>query len=318
MRWGLAFAVTATLLAGCFGSAGSPGATAGLGNFDAETGDIAGLVVDDSLQPVPNASVVLDGQASTTSGPAGDFSFRFVAPGMHQVSASSEGYLETTVDLEVVAGQGTQVTLTLVPRAIADAYVETRIQAGTILCVVGFRAASANTSSVTVCTAGNLVTNTSSIETPFLDWKVGSLYGDLVGFWGETLWKSTQALGKGMRVRWFVENRPLQSGQSIGADYQQGDLLAGEGNSPLGFRIPIELARSVKNVRPQSGEGKVICSEDKPEFECWLLSGHFASAQALPTGNVNVGVTLQQRYDDYLSLFHKGELPVSFSALPDT
>lgn len=312
-----AFAVcAAAVLAGCLGS-GDTTRTKELPGFDTNTGAIAGLVVDDGLQPVSNATVALDGERNLVTGEGGGFLFEFVLPGTHELAATSDGYLDATMSIEVWAGRSNEATLTLLPREAVEAYFETRIQAGTIFCVLGFRATSANTTSFTACSVGNLVANTSFLETPFLDWKVGSLYGDLVGFWGETFWKTSQALGAGMKVRWFVENRPLGTGQSVAPDYQQGDLGSLEGVSPLAFRMPIEVARNVTNTRAQSGLGAVICPDDRPQIDCWLLSGHFNSAQTLPTGNNNVGFTFQQRYDDYLTLFHGGEMPLFFTALPD-
>ena len=108
----LAFAVA---LAGCGAPAGSEepvdeltsGADALALEATATTGVLRGVVVDDAIRPVANASVTArgpDGERSATTAADGLFGFDGLQPGTWFVSVGKVAYEETQVSAEVLAG----------------------------------------------------------------------------------------------------------------------------------------------------------------------------------------------------------------------
>ena len=110
-----AVALAATVLAGCTGGSGAKAKQpAGpdysiLGLQATETtGIIRGLVVDDAIRPLGNATVsttLPDGSNRTTTSAAdGAFGFQGLAPGPYFLKVSKPGYLGAQASADVVAG----------------------------------------------------------------------------------------------------------------------------------------------------------------------------------------------------------------------
>lgn len=68
------------------------------------TGGIRGLVVDQSVVPVPGALITLSGGRNTTSDEAGRFNFTGLQPGDYFLSAGKPGFTGVQVAATVVAG----------------------------------------------------------------------------------------------------------------------------------------------------------------------------------------------------------------------
>lgn len=103
-RWaGATLLLLATALAGCAGDgppAGAEGATA-------TTGILQGIVVDDSIRPVLNASIRAAGNGGTfnaSTGADGLFRIAGVPPGSYLVEASKPGHMAHQVAVDVRAG----------------------------------------------------------------------------------------------------------------------------------------------------------------------------------------------------------------------
>jgi hypothetical protein len=107
----VALAVAAALLAGC-SSSPPPAASADGTEFDdldlqasATTGVLRGIVVDQAIRPVANASVALaPGGLTTHTTAEGTFGFDGLEPGTYFVRASKLGYNGTQASADVVAG----------------------------------------------------------------------------------------------------------------------------------------------------------------------------------------------------------------------
>ncbi|MGH7574603.1 MAG: SusC/RagA family TonB-linked outer membrane protein [Longimicrobiales bacterium] len=86
-----------------------------------EAGRITGTVADDAGQPLPGASVTVDGTGrSAISGQNGAFVVTGVPAGTHQLSVSLLGYATVTrADITVTAGQAVTVDIVLASEAIA-------------------------------------------------------------------------------------------------------------------------------------------------------------------------------------------------------
>ena len=87
----------------------------------AQTGQITGTVTDSTTgDPLPGVNVVITGtQQGASTNPQGQFTIANVDPGTYDLVASFVGYERRTVsDVEVSAGETTQVSFTLVPGAV--------------------------------------------------------------------------------------------------------------------------------------------------------------------------------------------------------
>lgn len=143
----LAWTVTFGLLAGCSGGNISAETTdegdeAEPPRVDvtADTGGIAGLVTDDSLLPLVNATASLQVSRNTpvlvqeATGPDGRFAFSRIDPGTYVVTAAAEGYGAASTLVQVVAGEVHEVQL--IPNELPsdDPYVDVFIQDGILRC----------------------------------------------------------------------------------------------------------------------------------------------------------------------------------------
>jgi hypothetical protein len=145
--------LVATLLAGCTSQAGAPAGPTDGGpvlTATATTGVIRGVVVDEAIRPVQNATVVARGpegaNRTVITGHDGVFGLADLAPGTWFVSASKLAYTPVQQSIEVVAGIGdpsvTKLQLVFVPgqapflnEVKVDAFVEC-IVPGANLCAI--------------------------------------------------------------------------------------------------------------------------------------------------------------------------------------
>lgn len=150
MRWlASAFAAGAILLAGCLG-ANPPGPDLVPFSDDSpisgplvseSQGAIRGRVLDDSIAPVANATVVLETTGArpepitdSTTDDVGEFFFSLVEPGTYRVHATYPGFSEAAVLLLVAANEISETRLTLTARPTEVPYVELRILNGVTGC----------------------------------------------------------------------------------------------------------------------------------------------------------------------------------------
>lgn len=136
------------LFAGCVGAAGSEkecgaastcpgpaGPTAQPALVTESTGAIDGLVVDDSLQPLPGALVGIQGQPlSTSTDVAGAFTFNGLAPGRYVLLANALAYQAGSRAVDVTVGEVTTVQIVLAPLPTTVPFPETLQFTGLIEC----------------------------------------------------------------------------------------------------------------------------------------------------------------------------------------
>ena len=225
----------ALLLAGCAQAHGAAPATSsgppGLA-ATATTGVIRGVVVDDAIRPVANASVTVRGPGgqnrTAITGPDGFFGFQDLAPGDWFVKAHKRAYTDTQQDVSVVAGVGAppvvKLQLAIIPSQVpfantfkVDAFVE---------CIVP---------GANVCAIANLYPcalagycNNATADTSFV-----LLYDPLVTLqrvpdWlqGEIVWDSTQAVSDWLNIRYSAH----EPADGAGLDARQGAAM---GPSPI-------------------------------------------------------------------------------------
>lgn len=138
------------LLAGCVGgqsdtppdfdSVAPPAADPG--RFSETTGAIEGVVVDDAINPIPNAQVgILSLSLVVVTDAAGAFSFSNLEPGAYQVQASALGYQSAGQSVDVEEGSVANARFILTPIPTAEPFPETQTFAGLIECGWGISGA---------------------------------------------------------------------------------------------------------------------------------------------------------------------------------
>lgn len=267
-------------------------------------GGIQGIVTDESLVPIGGATVLIAERfLNTTTDPQGRFAFSLLDPGTVQLDAEAAGHHSTAAIVTIVAGYVATITLSMASLPVVEPYHKTLSQAGFIACSLAYKipgVSQSNSSWLALCGVPDLVLGPGALDRFSLTWSLQPFFG-LSAAMGETTWESTQTTGKGLHVRWWVR----QEGKAGERGFQNA-----YGPSPL--RAPIST--DAINATVANASGWKQCGEAK----CSLLSSHYAHAytlgQAYP---IDFGVVVQQRYEDYLSLFYWQKPAAGFSALPD-
>lgn len=297
----------------------APGCTAGEGQdvsapkadptdaeFDAQTGAIRGVVTDDTLTPLPEAQVLLreTGAVAVTAGD-GTFQFSRVPPGPVRLEAQRIGYVGVARSIEVVANDVVEVALMLAPLSIVEPYFETAIQDGLIGCGILLKTNNDPNASHNLVAACGIFGNAGyhDIDEFHLAWPMGDLE-ETSGAWGETTWTPTQAAGRGLGVIWTLWDNT----NSVGGTYTF--TRAASPQSPIAVSFPSSLI--IKLLEERSGIQN--CAVEN----CTVHTYHYGRAETSGGASpVDVGLSLQQRYSEFFTLFFNQELPTRFSALPD-
>jgi hypothetical protein len=291
-----AWALAAAFLAGCAGGSdgGDPPAVDerdfdDLGLEASETtGLLRGVVVDDAIRPIANASVRIAGPTprDTTTNADGLFGFSGLEPGTYFVHASKPGYNATQASADVVAGVADPpiVRILLSVNPSTAPYVQTYVFEGFIECSGSFVAFG-----LAACSALGLPNDKFLAE-----YEV-----DRPPQWvqSEVVWESTQAVSPGLNVVYsyqgedvlytnYVEARGpsplvLQANETVAAS--AGDGL-GNGTSLI-IRVFNEPIEGTRPSDPVGGDGCV----DRP-----VLGG-------CATG---VGVTVEQSFSIITNVFY--------------
>lgn len=266
----------------------------------ADTGGIEGIVTDDGQTPIPEAQVAILGQnLSAETDAAGRFSFSHVTPGRAQVVVGKIGYSQVARVVEVRAGEIVQATFVLEVLAIREPYHRTQTQAGFLGCSMDVRQTGSNGSLFTFAACGLIYyAGAQSVDRFRVDWDLG-VTDNTTGLWAESTWRSTQAAGSGLRVWWVTYKGDLLN-----------SLLDTRGKDPLGGPIDGKAFLKVKGDRASSPNA--LCAN-----ACHLTTFHYTWANTFNNQYpIEAGVTVQQRVDDYVTLFFDGELPEKFTVLP--
>jgi hypothetical protein len=296
------FMVLVVLTAGCVGGPAETKATTSL----APSGDgaITGVILDDSLQPVADATVrALKDQkeaASTKTDAGGAFALRGLAPGTYLLSVSKPGFKTFNQSVDVIAGNPSEVRMGLVSAPIDTSYHQTMNEAGVVLCGVALKAPLYSPNNTTA--RGNVCvlaaqSGQTDVDRAQIRWFFK--FTNSSGYISETTWKPSSSLTKRMDLFWTPL---LDDGASTPAFYGGGSWT-----SPMRARVPIKMVfDQIKKTPTQS------CKPD----HCMLLSYHYVGGSVLDdTYPVNAGAAYNQRYDVWTTVFYNGELPETFSVL---
>ena len=128
----LATVLLASLLGGCSGSADEPVAAPKYHIPEVHIeekspfGAIAGVVLEITIRPIPFANITLEGANLTTTADAdGGFTFENLRPGFYYFTGKLKGYVTTTSQVEVFAGEAARARIGLPRLPYQKPYHET-------------------------------------------------------------------------------------------------------------------------------------------------------------------------------------------------
>lgn len=244
----------------------------------ATTGVIRGVVVDEAIRPLADATVTLvsDGARSVTTGVEGLFGFSSVPPGTHFLKIQRFGYRELQQSVDVAAGvtepPALRVLLAKDPSVVA--FVQAQVFEGYIECT---------TSVLVLCGAPAVLTGQNLTNDRFA-WD--QYFADnATHLQAEMVWESTQALSPEL----YFEMEALNAGCE-------------NSNEDVGLFL-----------NSTSGGSPIYATVNETEIDAWSIGTVCPIWVSIFSGGIEgtpVGVTLQQRFTMYFHTFH-GYMPPS-------
>ena len=256
-----------------------------------ETGGLNGMLVDDEMVPIPNATVGIrsvDGsrQNQTTSSPDGEFSFSDLSPGEYELAAQSPFHEPATRKASVFAGEVAEVQFVLRTVAgFAGPLVEITPKKGMVACSLGWTTGNYQTMNACYQQQGDasdfklpLNLNLSFFEVVLeLAWQPGT------GFSGSSLRMDLCSEKPD-------ENNRISQCKLVSGSNPYTRSVAGP--PPLLFRTAELPLETVKAYEVAIGDAGVNAS------------------------NPRVPITFQQSFDLYMSVCYNANCTVDFSARP--
>jgi hypothetical protein len=295
-------------LAGCSGGKAPPKPVVpddGL-QATATTGVLRGVVVDQAIRPLANATVVLAGTPPRDVRTKGDGTFGFdgLAAGSYLLKASKLGYFGASQTAQVVAGLGNPdaVKMQLVADPQFRAYSEAFVYDGFIECT---------SSAAVLCGAPNVVSDfwCQGGFDPFLPPQcLGNITNDrftFTQFYGpnmtmvqaELVWESTQAASPEL----FYQQESLT--QDCNQTTLSSDLNHTGGPSPQFTRIHSDVLRAF-DIGPKCGIYYSVFAGD---------------ATGDPSGQgAGAGVAAEQRFKFFIHSFYGYEPPADWRFSADS
>ncbi len=313
--------IASVLLAGCTGGnaeneANDDGvaAPAAPAEFGDDTGAIEGLVVDVENFPVVGAQIgIPELGLSTLSDPDGVFTFSNVEPGTYEIFATRVGYASDGQRVEVVAGDSVAITFSLTPIATEESFHAVQQQRGIFGCGSSWRPAVA-VSGIAACGVLGIVGGFEQYDKFLLVWPVENKT-NWASAMMEMQWQTNQVTGHGLSMIWEVDNCPNVPEMRFGR--------LGE-RSPLQIYVTQDVIKGVlDNVTSQADECDDVTTEvNEPQEacggeDCRIMSRVFSHPATLEQEAADIGITFQQPFDQYLTVFYFEPGPEEYSALPE-
>lgn len=320
-------------LAGCLGGGGETVQTtdegpSGPAEVTEDTGAVTGVIMDEEGLPQQSAVVAIQKEGiearETQTDEGGRFTISNVEPGTWQIFVQKLGFKSMGRSVDVVAGEVTNIELVLEPVPVEEPHSLTQIQEGNIQCsvraypgaplwgagVVGL--APGWYTGVAVCAIAPIPTLPD--DNFLLNWEIPSENANEVLL--EMTWESTQSFGRTLSV---VLEHPDHINDGTPT---YGDVT---GPSPL---IVYANEAKIQNITEQNSEDD--CIESKCEFTTRVFAAANFTELDWPTDPptvpvfgqmherlLDVGVVLDQRFEQYLTSFHFQAKPDGFTALPN-
>lgn len=258
-------------------------------------------MTDAELVPLAGALVSISDQGqTTTSAQDGGFAFSQVTPGQYAVYAALLGYESAGKSVNVVAGEVTGVQFSLAPIPIEEPFHQIMSAKGMLGCAVDIQPV------VGVAACGLPVVNTTVSDRFLIVWTLGLPTENWDAAVFETHWTSNQVLSQGLNPIW-----------EINACSNDNDVTFAEGGgrNPMIFYVnQSKIEEVIDNAANDKGCGssEANCNED----DCKIHSRMFSEAET--TGQTaDVGLTIQQTYENFFSSFFDSTFPEGYSAKTD-
>jgi hypothetical protein len=308
MRTVALLSILALLVAGC-AETPPPGIPSDFSGLDlaptATTGIIRGVVVDEAVRPVANATIRLTpGDARTTSTADGLFGFANLAPGTYFLAVTRPGYNPVQASTDVVAGVAEPpiVKVLLTANATLAPYVDALRFQG----FLSFGAA------VGITSVGTTINPT--LSEVLQDTSIWTVTFDTVPQWaqGELLWEHNQA-GGGMLIWEMVVGGTndfkgyRETAESPALAYWNTSVLEAEAENVTSAGIAYRFFGGAHPLlAPSSAGGTTI----PPEEQC-------PTVPTVVLGNRNpcrfgYGLTVQQSADAYVHHFYNFAPPLDW------
>lgn len=286
----LALTFAAISLAGCSGGDGDAASTdgpSGPADLDDTKGTVVGLVQDEELSPVANATVaIVEAGVETTTDASGTFRLTNVPEGAHTLFVQKLGFESIGKTVAVVAGGTAEITITLERLPTQEPYHEVFQQTKKV--DWGVRVVPA---------VGGLAGGDQS-----WDYETSDRTDVMQDMFIEMEWEGTQALAGGMRLRVEVD------GEANNLDYTFCVL---EGDSPLTCLTGVSASEN--NITKIIDNDHSDCpADDTCEIQWRGFTGTGNTGQ-----DADFGVMVDQEFTVYTTHFYYGAMPEGFSARPD-
>jgi hypothetical protein len=305
------------LLAGCASSGAHSDQAGAQTAIDPGLGTVTGIVTDDSLNVLANATVNVS-TVQTSTNPEGRFTISRLQPGPHRIDVTKPGFANTSTAIDVQAGQVVTLEFVLLPVPAGGAYHVTQIKKGTIFCGTAWRHPKVSTpvggtsgGAFAACGAfyGTPLNNTDSFVVEFRTTQDVALVKSFVF---ETEWQASQTFGKGLSLLWEVH-------QDLVA-YTFTELLRNfthvEGVSP--FHKEVNESTIKKNVTERKDKDGKLAKYCHPGEACLFWGRMFPFASTFGASSpVDFAFYLDQRYTHYVTEFYGLENPPGFTLLRD-
>lgn len=301
-------------LSGCVGSQAGPAAEPGAtgksvvqasGEPISDAGSIVGSVVDDSLAAIAGAQVaVLDLQLTAVTDEGGGFEFQNLAPGTYRVAAAALGYDSAAKSVNVVQGESAPVQFLLAKIAVVEEWVE----------ILGpwswyFECRLGTPVLTGPCGAVSLPNDKASQNFTMTD--------DVVDFVGELRWQpGSFATSKALRMSFSYVGRPSTHWFCTATSPTP---LQWHYNLPSGLESPSDGCQTPPycgigaSQGVSSGDHKVPTTEDS--LLVYTNTPFGCATQGDPTHAVEL--SLQQRLEAAVTMFHGGDKPLVYTVFPD-
>jgi hypothetical protein len=265
--------------------------------FDADTGGVEGLVLDDEAAPIVGVQLgIMELDMLTSSDSSGRFSFSRVTPGTYKVFANRLGYDTAGKTLTVRAGEVANLNFELRKLAIVEDTHFTLQERGLFGCGLSWRPA------VLVYGIAACGIVSSQYDRFLINWDMKHE----TARWNTTVfemkWDSTQVAGKGLEFIW-----------EVCANCFSVRFASKAGESPLQVRADESRIQEVVKAS-KAGSTSSSCNDKN----CKFISRVFSTPQAVGSSSpADVGITAQQPFDQYVTFFFGSGPTPEFTALPD-
>lgn len=306
--------VAFVLLAGC-AEAPAPGSEISAGrppdpaapqaHVDDAHGGLLGYVSDDSLNPIADVDVILDGLGLTTRTDAsGRFAFSLLVPGTVRVLLSHPGFESGFRDVDIVAGSIAEIHADLVPLPSAAPYHVLHQGTGRIMCGISARPGLGVGVCQILTTAGG-----SSSEEPRVDIRLSAQnFSQVTMLVLETTWQPSQFGAGGLHVTW----EHAQDWDAVGSGTERRIIFGMvNGHNPLQLILDqAQIAEFMSDPEP-----KKQCSL---YGECTLMGIGYAHSATFGTASpADAGAYVDQPFTHFVTEFFVEPAPADYTAILD-